>query len=420
MLDEIGVFPPLSLNLLLFIRDNTGGDVKHVEFLGECCTENYFYLTEEKRLIISESFRKDVLIEIKKYIDLFKVCEVESGEYKQSQNAEGMPLTIYGRFSVSDLIEETILWDLLTLMIFLDSSNPQIWDRRVSLIKEVLDRNKSENDLVRFVKSEISLTKMALSYAFKYGEIWSYFEYITKVYFEFEKNANESDNSIEIIEQVIEHHYDFICLQFKLYDHNYYIWSFVNWMLFELIPRLIPNEKEYDSHEIAIIQRYIIKLIKVHPLQYGGYHTLVNLTEFKLNFEKRSEKIDVEVALRLVYNEEVIKMLEVIVNCFDSCSTNCLTVIMGFRYAIFLLLIDFTNDHFHFRIFENEVRWFKNQGIVEKVSKNDKYIQEVREHFYLLISEISSYKANEDFVKDYTQFLNSELSSISMVPEKYQ
>ncbi|KAH8581914.1 uncharacterized protein ELE39_003717 [Cryptosporidium sp. chipmunk genotype I] len=419
MLADLELYPERSLRLLTFINEQEFRNKRSTKFL-EYCTEeeveDFIYLDEEDRIIISESFRQVVRAEIREYIEAYMEQYQELPNDEEAIDMKEKLYTIYGKFQLFDQKKDTILWDMLTLLIYLDSLNPQIWDRRAILIGKLLERKELESEYMRFLSSELNLTKLALCHTFKYGEIWSYLEYILIKHYERVKESElKSMNNYEIIKYVLEDNYEFICLQIDSYEHNYYAWSLVNWLIYELIPTIISlddSNKPYKCSEIGIFERWVIKLIQRHPSHYGGYHALVNLNESKIDAQSKSNKLEACSVIRLVYPEETIDMLRVIIECFDNHFVNCFSVVLGFRYANFMLLIDSVDEMSHFQIFENEIRWFQKQGLVEKMSRSEKHLEELREHFYSILSEISSYQYNKDIIQNYYNLLDSELEII--------
>ncbi|OII72480.1 uncharacterized protein cubi_00475 [Cryptosporidium ubiquitum] len=421
MIVDLESYPKSSIRLLSFIYEKELKSTTSTKFL-EYCTEekveDFLYLEEENRLIVSENFRHAVRAEIREYIKAYREQYHELPlEKKETPDIKGKLYTIYGEFQLFDLPKDTILWDLLTLLIYVDSLNPQIWDRRAILIGGLLQREEIKSDYMRFLSSELNLTKLALCHTFKYGEIWSYLEYILMKYYEKIKESKLNNmNNDEIIIYILKENYDFICLQMDLYDHNYYAWSLVNWLFYDLIPTLISPKNDssipYSYNEIKILEKWVIRLIQKHPFQYGGYHALVNLNESKIETQNKSNKLEASLVIKLVYSEETMDMLRIIIECFNNHFVNCFSVILGFRYANFMLLIDSVDEISHFQIFENEIMWFQKQGLVEKMSKSIKNLEELREHFYSILSEISSYKYNKNIIQNYYDLLDSELQVV--------
>ncbi|KAJ1610805.1 hypothetical protein OIY81_1922 [Cryptosporidium canis] len=417
---DLEVYPELSLRLLTFISEKESqseGSTRFLEYCSEEDLECYLYLEDENRLIVSESFRHAVRAEIREYIQKYRKQCKESPVNSETVNINNKYKTIYGGFCLFDSQKDTILWDLLTLLIFLDSLNPQIWDRRSILIGDILERKDLESDCLGFLISELNLTKLALCYAFKYGEIWCYLEYISMRYYK-EIRGDKLNNlaNEEIIEYVLSDYSHFINLQVDLYENSYYAWSCVNWLIYELIPAVISGEEgsklSFSYKEILLFEHWIIKIIQRYPSQYGGYHALVNLNESKIEAHEQSKQMDTNLAIELVYPEETLGMLRAVIDCFSDSLNNCFTVILGFRYANFMLLIDTVDQGSHFKIFENEVLWFQKHGLVEKMSRSEKHLEELREHFYSILHEISSHENNKDMIQNFYNLLDKELQIV--------
>ncbi|KAK9173843.1 hypothetical protein CmeUKMEL1_18350 [Cryptosporidium meleagridis] len=420
MIVDLELYPKQSLRLLSFINEQEKLKKKSTKFLEYCNEEEvkeFQYLGEEDRIIISETFRKVVRTEIREYIHKYMEQYQEPlNDKEEALDINEKQYTVYGNFQLFNKQKDTILWDLLTLLIYLDSMNPQIWDRRAVLIGEILQGIGLESEYLRFLSSELNLTKLALCHTFKYGEIWSYLEYILTEYYErIKENEFKGLNNDEIINYILKDNFEFICLQIDSYEHNYHAWSLVNWLVYELIPTLISSDdsnKSYKYNEIRMIESWVIKLIQRHPSHYGGYHALVNLNESKIDSQNKSNKLEACTIIGLVYPEEITNMLRAIIECFDNHFINCFSVILGFRYANFMLLIDSVDERSHFQIFENEIMWFQKQDLVEKMSKSPKHLEELREHFYSILSEISSYNYNKSIIQKFYNLLDSEMQII--------
>lgn len=428
---SLELYPELSHRLLTFINAKEQQSSRSTKFLEYCVeeVEDFLYLDEEDRLIVSESFRHAVRVEIRGYIDTYREQQEGGGCGREVVGGDERGVrTIYGGFELFDSQKETILWDLLTLLVFLDSLNPQIWDRRATLIGGLLERRELESDYVAFLKSELGLTRLALCHAFKYGEIWCYLEYISRRYYErtIKKDSKlASMSSVEVIGYVLDEHDRFISLQLDLYEHSYYAWSYVNWLINELVPVLISHgdkpDKFFGCNEIEAFERWVIRLIQRYPSQYGGYHALVNLSASKMEEACGGwpKRLEVDSAMELVYPEETLRMLRVVIDCFNDHHVDCFAVILGFRYANFMLLVDWVDERSHFRVFESEIRWFLELGLVEKMSRSKKHLEELREHFYSIMCEISSSPHNQSIIQDFNDLLDSELEIVRQGPTMF-
>lgn len=427
------VYPELSLRLLAFIDSKEQRSSRSTKFLEYCEeeeeVENFLYLEEEDRLVVSESFRHAARAEIREYIDAYRE---ERGEFpggdREAVGVRRGVRTVYGGFELFDSPKDTILWDLLTLLVFLDSLNPQIWDKRAVLIGGLLERKELEPDYVAFLSSELGLARLALCHAFKYGEIWCYLEYVSRRYYEEAIKRDKklaSANGEEIIGYLLGDHDRFISLQLDLYEHSYYAWSYVNWLIYELSPVLVSHgdssNKSLGHGEIEAFERWVIKLIQRHPSQHGGYHALVNLNASKLEEAcgGRSKRLEADSAMELVYPAETRELLRTVIDCFSGHHFDCFAVILGFRYANFMLLVDSVDPRLHFQIFQGEIRWFQERGLAEKMSRSKKHLEELREHFYSILCEISSHPYSRGTIQDFNDLLDSELETIRQGPTMF-
>ncbi|KAK6588436.1 hypothetical protein RS030_4653 [Cryptosporidium xiaoi] len=404
MLSELNISNSSRILLYLSEIDKSEYLIDYVDFSNnEEFTDEFLFIKEENTLIISSKFKEALLVEIYEFIR--KHCPDSKDTDYDSKFGSIRTQTILYRFSIVIPLKEAILWDLLTLLMLIEGISPIIWEKK-NFIFNTFKMEYNRNYL-RFILYEIKLIRATLNTVCKSGDIWNFLETITYEYF---KVCGIIGNEKEPKEEcILNFHDEFIQKQLNIHDNNYYCWSFVNWIIFTLIPSIgklkCDGEFQYSENYLNISTKWVIRLLLTQPFNFGGYNTLVNIIECRIkSYVKNNYKTDE--LIKIAYSKEIMDLLEKIIEAFKESPRNCIPVILHFRYCLFILISSYIRDKEYEILLENEVNWIKEINLSQVTGKKD--VMEIKEHIEFLEKELTRYINNID---NYSNIIN-KLSTI--------
>ncbi|KAL7066926.1 hypothetical protein ACR3K2_26770 [Cryptosporidium serpentis] len=406
-------YPEKSLVLLNYLSEIIRSDNEYIflhriDFIdtltiGANNLDNITYIQTEKCLVICSQFRNSIITEILEYINDHKARNITIQEYyvkllHSNYNKKNITRSIlYPDIIISEVKFGCIFWDLISLLILLDSSNPIIWCNRYCQTKYLLNFGFDiSNKIKQFFEYEIVFVRVALDKAPKSSEIWDYLEYLTKNMLNITINVNELtsgtvSNGITIVEWIKNFHSNFLQYQLDNYPHHYYAWGFTRWLIFDLYPGIFNNYGFELENINELLDKWIISLLLRNPFHYGGYHVLLKLTEMKLK-KYVTLPISVEYVMNIILTDNIRQILEQIAWLLSGINHNeSLSTIITFRQSLFNIILDviyiYANFEFGILLFFSEVDWV-NKNLIPNISHSEKSLQQIKLYLICSIAEI--------------------------------
>ncbi|OII76040.1 hypothetical protein cand_007860 [Cryptosporidium andersoni] len=421
-------YPEKSLVLLNYlseiIRSNNeyiflhGIDFIDTITIGANNLDNITYIETEKYLVICNQFKNSIITEILEYISDHKARNITIQEYcvkllHSNYNKKNITRSIlYPDIIISEVKFGCIFWDLISLLILLDSSNPTIWCNRYCQTRYLLNfESDMSNKIKQFFEYEVVFVRIALDKAPKSSEIWDYLEYLTKNMLSLTINMNEltSDtvsNGIIIVEWIKNFHSNFLQHQLDNYPHHYYAWGFTRWLIFDLYPDIFNNYSFELDNINELFDKWVISLLLRNPFHYGGYHVLLKLMEMKLK-KYVALPISVEYIMNIVFTDNIRQILEQISWLLSGTSHNeSLSTIITFRQGLFNIILDviyiYANSEFGILLFFSEVDWV-NKNLIPNISHSEKSLQQIKLYLICSITEICDIYGSEVTNRSYRE-----------------
>ncbi|KAH8740197.1 hypothetical protein FG386_001858 [Cryptosporidium ryanae] len=396
MISELDISNSLKILFFLSELDKSKDFIDYVDFSNnQEFSDDFNYVKEENTLIISSNFKKILLVEIYEFI---KRCGYNSINIDYDSKFELIRAqTILDRFSIIIALKETILWDLLTLLMLIEGNSPIIWEKKNYILNNIL-KIKPRKNYLSFIEYEIKLIRATLNNVCKSSDIWNYLETITYEYFKIFCELGNFEEKLKI-EYILNFHNGFIHRQLNIHENNYYCWSFVNWLIFTLVPSIKQQEYDqkfqYGESYLSKSEEWIIRLLLTQPFNFGGYNALVNITELKLKNCVSNTKTDE--LIMITHSKKTLNLLKKIIETFKESHKSCIPIVLHFRYCLFVLVSNYSLENSHDILLENEINWIKEMNL-NKMKIED--VKEVRTHIESLKKEFSKYIKNKDSYSD--------------------